>query len=198
MTTTAPTTPTTQAPSGTLGGERKGWVEQAALLGFIAVPFVAVLAAVPVAWGGWLGWSDVLLSFVFYAVSGHGITVGFHRYLTHGSFKARRPLRIGLAIAGSMAIEGPAVRWVADHRKHHKFSDKEGDPHSPWRYGETVPALDQGSLARPHGVAVRRRADLAAPVRARPAQATATSSGSAARSCRSPWRRSLSRRSWAG
>ena len=141
MTTTAPTAPTTQAPSGTLGSERKGWVEQAALLAFIAVPFLAILAAVPVAWGGWLGWSDVLLSFVFYAVSGHGITVGFHRYLTHGSFKAKRPLRIGLAVAGSMAIEGPAVRWVADHRKHHKFSDKEGDPHSPWRYGESVPAL---------------------------------------------------------
>jgi stearoyl-CoA desaturase (Delta-9 desaturase) len=64
--------------------------------------------------------------------------------LTHGSFKAKRPLRIGLAIAGSMAIEGPAVRWVADHRKHHKFSDKEGDPHSPWRYGESVPALVKG------------------------------------------------------
>jgi stearoyl-CoA desaturase (delta-9 desaturase) len=77
-------------------------------------------------------------------VTGHGITVGFHRYLTHGSFKAKRPLRVGLAVAGSMAIEGPAIRWVADHRKHHKFSDKEGDPHSPWRYGDTVPALMKG------------------------------------------------------
>ena len=85
-----------------------------------------------------------MLSFVFYAVAGHGITVGFHRYLTHGSFKAKRPLRVGLAVAGSLAIEGPAIRWVADHRKHHKFSDKEGDPHSPWRYGETVPALIKG------------------------------------------------------
>ena len=79
-----------------------------------------------------------------YAVTGHGITVGFHRYFTHGSFKAKRPLRIGLAVAGSMAIEGPVIRWVADHRKHHKFSDKEGDPHSPWRYGETLPALLKG------------------------------------------------------
>ena len=56
--------------------ERKGWVEQAALVAFIAVPFVAILAAIPVAWGGWLGWSDVLLSFVFYAVAGHGIARG--------------------------------------------------------------------------------------------------------------------------
>ena len=130
------TLPRTEARSGTLGGERKGWVEQAALVVFIAVPFLAILAAIPVAWGGWLGWTDVLLSFVFYAVAGHGITVGFHRYFTHGSFKAKRPLRIALAIAGCLAIEGPVVRWVADHRKHHKFSDQEGDPHSPWRYGD--------------------------------------------------------------
>jgi stearoyl-CoA desaturase (delta-9 desaturase) len=127
-----------------MGDERKGWVEQAALVAFIAVPFAAILLAIPVAWGGWLGWSDVLLSFVFYAVAGHGITVGLHRYLTHGSFKAKRPLRIALATAGSLAIEGPAIRWVADHRKHHKFSDKEGDPHSPWRYGDSVPALIKG------------------------------------------------------
>ena len=127
-----------------MGDERKGWVEQAALVAFIAVPFAAILLAIPVAWGGWLGWSDVLLSFLFYAVAGHGITVGFHRYLTHGSFKAKRPLRIALATAGSLAIEGPAIRWVADHRKHHKFSDREGDPHSPWRYGESVPALIKG------------------------------------------------------
>jgi stearoyl-CoA desaturase (delta-9 desaturase) len=127
-----------------MGDERKGWIEQAALVTFIAVPFAAILLAIPVAWGGWLGWSDVLLSFLFYAVAGHGITVGFHRYLTHGSFKAKRPLRIALATAGSLAIEGPAIRWVADHRKHHKFSDKEGDPHSPWRYGDSVPALIKG------------------------------------------------------
>jgi stearoyl-CoA desaturase (delta-9 desaturase) len=127
-----------------MGGERKGWVEQAALVAFIAVPFAAILLAIPVAWGGWLGWSDVLLWFLFYAVAGHGITVGFHRYLTHGSFKAKRPLRVALAVAGSLAIEGPAIRWVADHRKHHKFSDREGDPHSPWRYGESVPALIKG------------------------------------------------------
>jgi fatty-acid desaturase len=98
------TLPRTEERSGTLRGERKGWVEQAALVAFIAVPFVAFLAAVPVAWGGWLDWSDALLSFVFYAVAGHGITLGFHRYLTHGSFKAKRPLRIGLTIAGSMAV----------------------------------------------------------------------------------------------
>jgi stearoyl-CoA desaturase (Delta-9 desaturase) len=134
-----------EVASGTLGDERKSNFEQVMLFIFIAIPFAAILAAIPVAvLGGWIGWSDVLISFVMYAVTGHGITVGFHRYFTHGSFKAKRPLRIGLAIAGSMAIEGPVIRWVADHRKHHKFSDKEGDPHSPWRYGETLPALLKG------------------------------------------------------
>ena len=65
------------------------------------------------------------------AITGLGITVGFHRLFTHRSFKTGRVVRGGMAIAGSMAIEGPIVSWVADHRKHHAFSDREGDPHSP-------------------------------------------------------------------
>jgi len=139
------TPPTETLPVGTLGGERKKTAEQITLFLVIAIPFLAILAAIPVAaFGGWIGWSDVAISFVMYAITGHGITVGFHRYFTHGSFKAKRPLRVGLAIAGSMAIEGPVIRWVADHRKHHKFSDKDGDPHSPWRYGESLPALMKG------------------------------------------------------
>ncbi|MDT0346974.1 acyl-CoA desaturase [Streptomyces litchfieldiae] len=131
-------------PSATLGGERRRSVEQIALLLFITVPFLALLAAVPLAWGWGVSWLDLALLVVFYFIGCHGITVGFHRYFTHGSFKARRPLRVALAIAGSLAVEGPLVRWVADHRKHHKHSDAEGDPHSPWRYGETVPALLKG------------------------------------------------------
>jgi len=58
--------------------------------------------------------------------------------------QCRGPLKIALAVAGSLAIEGPVIRWVADHRRHHAFSDREGDPHSPWRYGESVPALVKG------------------------------------------------------
>ena len=130
----------------TRGDERKHIWEQIALGLVIGVPFLAIVAAVPVAWGRGLGWRDVVIAVVMYAVTGHGITVGFHRYFTHGSFKARRPLRVALAVAGSLAIEGPVVRWVADHRKHHRFSDKDGDPHSPWRYGESVPALLKGLL----------------------------------------------------
>ena len=122
---------------------KKTW-EQVALFLFIFVPFLALVAAIPVAWGWGLGWHDIVIAVVMYAISGHGVTVGFHRYFTHGSFKPNRPVKVALAIAGSLAIEGPVVRWVADHRKHHRFSDKEGDPHSPWRYGETIPALIKG------------------------------------------------------
>ncbi|GAA3721473.1 acyl-CoA desaturase [Streptomyces tremellae] len=132
-------------PAATLGGEQKRSIEQIALLLFIFVPFVALVAAVPLAWRwGGISWLDLGLMVVMYYIGCHGITIGFHRYFTHGAFKAKRPLRIVLAVMGSMAVEGPLVRWVADHRKHHRFSDAEGDPHSPWRFGETLPALMKG------------------------------------------------------
>jgi stearoyl-CoA desaturase (delta-9 desaturase) len=111
---------------------------------FVAVPLLAVLAAVPLAWGWGLGWHDILLAVVFYEVSGLGISMGFHRYFTHGSFKATRPFKIALAVAGTLAIEGPVLTWVADHRRHHKYSDREGDPHSPWRFGNDWKALAKG------------------------------------------------------
>jgi stearoyl-CoA desaturase (delta-9 desaturase) len=126
--------------------EFKARWEQVALWIFILVPLGAVAAAGFVLWGNGLSWHDVVISAVFYAISGHGITVGFHRYLTHGSFKAKRPLRIALTIAGSLAIEGPATRWVADHRRHHAYSDTDGDPHSPWRYGNDFRSLCKGLL----------------------------------------------------
>jgi stearoyl-CoA desaturase (delta-9 desaturase) len=131
-----------QTLPGTL---RRARIEQVALAIFIALPFAAVVAAVPVAWGWGLGWHDVLLAAVLYAISGHGVTVGYHRYFTHGSFKTNhRAVRVAMAIAGSLAIEGPVIRWVADHRRHHAFSDRDGDPHSPWRYGTSTRALAKG------------------------------------------------------
>ncbi len=126
------------------GSLRRARIEQAVLAIFIALPFAALLAAVPVAWGWGLGWHDIVIAVVAYLVTAHGITAGYHRYLTHRSFKAVRALRVALAVAGSLAIQGPPIRWVADHRRHHKYSDAEGDPHSPWRYGENVRALSKG------------------------------------------------------
>ncbi len=111
---------------------------------FIVIPLLAVVAAIPVAWGGWLSWVDVLLLVGFYALTAIGITIGYHRYFTHGSFKAGRATKIALAITGSMALQGSIRQWVADHRKHHKYSDEVGDPHSPWRFGTTPRAVAKG------------------------------------------------------
>lgn len=138
------TAPATTGATAAIEPELKRGGEQVTLALFIGIPFLALLAAIPVAWGWGLGWHDIVIFVVMYAIAGHGITVGFHRHFTHGSFKANRGLKIALAVAGSMAIQGPVVRWVADHRRHHAFSDRDGDPHSPWRYGETIPALAKG------------------------------------------------------
>jgi stearoyl-CoA desaturase (delta-9 desaturase) len=111
---------------------------------FTLVPMLALVVAVPLAWGWGLSWLDVGLAAGFYLLSGFGVTVGFHRHFTHRAFKANRGLRNGLAIAGSTALQGDVITWVADHRRHHAFSDKEGDPHSPWLFGTTPTALAKG------------------------------------------------------
>ncbi len=95
---------------------------------------VPVLALGLVGWQLWavaLGWNDLFVLAIMYLITGLGITVGFHRLFTHRSFKTTTPIRVAFAAAGSMAIEGPIISWVADHRKHHAFSDRLGDPHSP-------------------------------------------------------------------
>ena len=94
-------------------------------------PFVALIFVGWQLWNDLLHWSDVVVFVVMYLLTGLGVTVGFHRHLTHRSFKTGRPVRALLAVLGSAAIEGPVISWVADHRKHHAFSDREGDPHSP-------------------------------------------------------------------
>jgi stearoyl-CoA desaturase (delta-9 desaturase) len=133
----------TPAPA-VIGAQRKGAAEQFVLYVVVVLPVLAVLAAVPVIWGWGLGWTDVILFVAFYSISCLGVTVGFHRHFTHLSFKAKPWLRVLLAIAGCMAIQGPPIQWVADHRRHHAYSDRDGDPHSPWRYGTSVGALLKG------------------------------------------------------
>ena len=111
---------------------------------FLLVPTLALVAAVPWAWGWGLTWTDVAIAAGFYLVGCLGVTVGFHRYFTHRAFKPRRGLRIALGVAGSLAVEGSVVDWVAAHRRHHAYSDKEGDPHSPWLYGTSPAAVARG------------------------------------------------------
>jgi stearoyl-CoA desaturase (delta-9 desaturase) len=95
------------------------------------LPFVALAIVCWQAWADLLRWSDLAVFAIMYLATGLGVTVGFHRHFTHRSFATGKPLRAILAVLGSAAIEGPVIAWVADHRKHHTYSDREGDPHSP-------------------------------------------------------------------
>ena len=144
--TVAPSAPPRPQVRPDLEAKPKGTFERALLAVFIVIPLLAVAAAVPFAWGWGLSWTDVAITFVMYAVSGMGVTIGYHRHFTHGSFKAKRALRIALALAGSLSIEMGVIDWVATHRRHHKYSDKEGDPHSPWRFGSDWKALTKGLI----------------------------------------------------
>ncbi len=123
-----------------------GPIANALLWAMLAGPFVALAVGVVAAirYGIGPSWLDLTLLVVLYAVSGHGITVGYHRYFTHGSFTAPRWLRVTLAICGSLAVEGPVNEWVATHRRHHAHADEAGDPHSPWQFGTSSVALLRG------------------------------------------------------
>jgi stearoyl-CoA desaturase (delta-9 desaturase) len=82
-------------------------------------------------WGSALHWQDVVVFATTLTLAGFGVTVGFHRLFTHRSFKTTRAMRVVFAVLGSAAVEGPVIEWVAYHRRHHAFSDRAGDPHSP-------------------------------------------------------------------
>src|SRR5688572_14847278 len=105
--------------------------DRIALTVVTVVPILALGMAVWHAWGDALRASDIVVFAVMYVATALGVTVGFHRHFTHRSFKTTRPVRVVLAVLGSAAVQGPVISWVADHRKHHAFSDQEGDPHSP-------------------------------------------------------------------
>jgi stearoyl-CoA desaturase (delta-9 desaturase) len=136
--------PTQAEGSKPMFGPQRTATEHSLVYVFILTPFLALIVAVSLAWGWGLTWLNIGVAAGFYVLTGTAVTVGLHRLFTHGSFKANRPLRIALAIAGIMALQGEVTEWVADHRRHHAFSDREGDPHSPWRYGTGAVALARG------------------------------------------------------
>jgi stearoyl-CoA desaturase (delta-9 desaturase) len=123
---------------------RDALAQRWSVLGLTILPLFGLAAAVGLAWGRGLGVSDVVAFVITYYLAGFGIAVGFHRLFTHCSFETGPRTRVILAIAGSMAIEGPVLEWVADHRRHHAFSDQHGDPHSP----HVVDGEDHGGLMR--------------------------------------------------
>jgi stearoyl-CoA desaturase (delta-9 desaturase) len=97
----------------------------------VAIPFVGLIIAATFAWGSFLSARDLVIFAFMYVLSAFGVTVGFHRLLTHRAFQTHRRVRHLFAILGSLSVQGPVLDWVADHRKHHTFTDEEGDPHSP-------------------------------------------------------------------
>ena len=100
------------------------------LLILLGPPITAVFVTLR-AIGEPVPWRNLVLLAVFYFVVAHGVTIGYHRLFTHRSFVARRPLKIVLAVLGSMSFQGSLIGWVADHRRHHRYADRPGDPHSP-------------------------------------------------------------------
>ena len=131
-------------PTAPLVEGRKSVLEQSLVIAFMIIPVLALAVAVTLAWGWGLTVLDVVIATIAYFGTGLGVTVGFHRHFTHKSFKAVRPLKVALAVTGSLAFQGSIVSWVADHRRHHAFSDKEGDPHSPWLFGTGPIAIARG------------------------------------------------------
>jgi stearoyl-CoA desaturase (Delta-9 desaturase) len=105
--------------------------DRIANLAGVVVPFAGVLAAIVLLWNSWVDWVDLGLLAAMYLVTGLGVTVGFHRLLTHRSFQTAPWLERTFARLGSLSVQGSVLDWVADHRKHHAHADQEGDPHSP-------------------------------------------------------------------
>jgi len=106
-------------------------LEKSVNLAAVVIPFLAVLAAIPLLWNRLVSPADLAILAAMYLLTALGVTVGFHRLLTHRAFQTSAPLQYTFAILGSMAVQGPVIAWVADHRKHHAHTDVDGDPHSP-------------------------------------------------------------------
>jgi stearoyl-CoA desaturase (delta-9 desaturase) len=100
-------------------------------LAAVVLPFFAFLAAIVLLWNRAVGVRDLAILGVLYLVGGFGVTIGFHRLLTHRAFQTHKSVEYLFASLGSLTIQGPVIHWVADHRKHHAHTDQEGDPHSP-------------------------------------------------------------------
>lgn len=114
------------------------WKVRAANLTVVVVPFLGLIVAGVLLWGVAFSWVYLALLGAMYLATGLGITVGFHRLFTHKSFDAKPWVKFVFGVLGSMAIEGPLMRWVSDHRTHHTHSDEEGDPHSPHLHGSSL------------------------------------------------------------
>jgi stearoyl-CoA desaturase (Delta-9 desaturase) len=127
----------------------------------VTAPFVGCLIAIVLLWNEAVDWTDLALLGTTYLLTAVGVTVGYHRLLTHRAFSTYKPVEYVLAGLGSMSLQGSVIDWVADHRKHHAHTDEEGDPHSPHvGHGSGLAGLwhaHTGWLFSHHGQAEHRR-----------------------------------------
>jgi stearoyl-CoA desaturase (delta-9 desaturase) len=110
---------------------RRSGARLAANLAGTLLPLAGLGVAIALLWHRMVGPRELTILLVGYVVAGFGITVGYHRLFTHRSFQTFRIVRYAFAVCGQCAVQGNVVSWVANHRKHHQFSDRSGDPHSP-------------------------------------------------------------------
>jgi stearoyl-CoA desaturase (delta-9 desaturase) len=133
-------------------------------LAAVILPFVAFVAGVVLLWNDLVGASDLAIFAAMYLPTALGITIGYHRLFTHRAFEAKPWVRYTFAVLGSLAVQGSVIDWVADHRKHHAFTDTEGDPHSPHGHGDGLRGAlsglwyaHMGWLVDTQGQATKRR-----------------------------------------
>src|SRR5437588_597129 len=118
--------------------------ERRVTLTTVMVPYVGLAGGILLFWNRGVNWIDLTVFGMMYVLTVLGIGMGFHRLIAHRSFQAVPFLRTTLIIAGSMAAQGPVIFWTAIHRRHHSYSDREGDPHSPHLYGSGIGAVARG------------------------------------------------------
>lgn len=110
----------------------------------VPLPLIGLVAAIVLLWNKAVGPLELALMAGFYVATALGVTLGYHRMFTHRSFESSRAFRAIVAAMGSMAMQGSVITWVADHRKHHAFTDREGDPHTPHGFGPGFTGAVQG------------------------------------------------------
>ena len=136
--------PSDEIAPGEIAPHAMPWAQRVTMFLSVVGPFVGFVGAVVLLWGHGVGPADLAAMALMYCVAGYGVTIGFHRLLTHKSFETYRPLRILLAIFGSIGAQGAVIRWCATHRRHHQVSDREGDPHSPHHHGDSPAGMLRG------------------------------------------------------
>jgi stearoyl-CoA desaturase (delta-9 desaturase) len=140
----APATPQPRSAIAIDPEHRMPRLQQVVMFLSVVGPLAGLAAAIVLLWGRAVGPIDMVAMVLMYCIAGFGTTIGYHRLLTHKAFETIRPLRILLAVFGSIGGQGAVIRWVATHRRHHQESDREGDPHSPHQHGETPLSLLRG------------------------------------------------------